>query len=156
MSLKIRPLAVGDGPALADLFAAIVAAGDERRFHPHPLTPEQARTLADDYAGADIYMAAVEDGRVIAYGMLRGWDEGYAVPSLGIAVHPNAQGRGVGRAMMDGLHAAAAARGAATVRLTVYPDNAPALSLYRRMGYSFSSEAGGQLVGHITLPTAHP
>jgi acetyltransferase-like isoleucine patch superfamily enzyme len=35
--------------------------------------------------------------------MLRGWDEGCEVPSLGIAVRTSAQGRGLGRLMMAHL-----------------------------------------------------
>lgn len=151
MSLEVRRLARGDGPALADLFAAIVAAGADRHFHPHPLSAEQARRLADEYAGQDIYLVAVDDGRVVGYGMLRGWDEGYAVPSLGIVVRPEAHRKGIGRAMMNALHAAAATRGASAVRLRVYPDNAPALTLYRKMGYGFSGKDNGQLIGQIML-----
>ena len=136
-----------------DLFAAIVAAGDDRRFHPHPLTAEQAHALAEGYSREDVYLVGVMDDRVIAYGMLRGWDEGYEVPSLGIVVRADVQGHGVGRAMMNALHAAAAAHGARTVRLKVYPDNQAAIALYRKLGYRFGDRDGEQLVGTLALPT---
>jgi len=45
--------------------------------------------------------------------MLRGWDEGYETPSLGIAVHPDARGLGLARTFMGFLHAAASFQGAA-------------------------------------------
>ncbi len=72
----------------------LAARGDGRWFHPHPLTAvEAARPCA--YDGRDLYYAAVTGDAVVAYGLLRGWDEGYAVPSLGIAVHPAARGLGL-------------------------------------------------------------
>jgi ribosomal protein S18 acetylase RimI-like enzyme len=141
------------GPAhqqgLAEFFAALIEAGDDRHFHPHPFDGKTAARLCR-YAGRDLYYVATA-GPVLAYGMLRGWDEGYEVPSLGIAVHPAARRTGLGRAFMAFLHAAAAARGAPRVRLKVYRDNTAALTLYERIGYVFTGESEGQMVGLLTL-----
>ncbi len=63
----------------------------------------------------------MHEGSIVAYGMLRGWDEGYETPSLGIAVHSEWQARGVGRRMMEHLHQVARVRGAKRIRLKVYP-----------------------------------
>ncbi|HEX6985626.1 MAG TPA: GNAT family N-acetyltransferase [Planctomycetaceae bacterium] len=136
--------------AVAAFFAEIHAAGDDRKFHPHPFTAEEAERLCR-YEGKDVYAAMTVGGRVAGYGMLRGWDAGYAVPSLGIAVSPAFRGRSLGRLMMTYLHAAAAVRGAEKVRLKVYRDNAPAKRLYESLGYVFDAEEGPQLVGHIRL-----
>lgn len=134
-------------PALAAFFGALHAAGDDRRFHPHPFTPEAA-TERCAYAGRDVYCVALAGGVVLGYGMLRGWDEGYAVPSLGIAIAPAARGIGLGRALMLYLHAEAARRGAPRIRLKVYPDNAHAVALYRSLGYVYADALEkGQLVG---------
>lgn len=142
------------GPAwaepLAELFTALVAAGDERRFHPHPLTAAGAAAVAA-HAGRDLYYVAVEGAAVLAYGMLRGWDAGFAVPSLGIALHPDARGSGLARAFTEFLHAAARRRGANRVRLTVYDANAGAVALYRALGYVLEPADGGRLVGTLEL-----
>jgi ribosomal protein S18 acetylase RimI-like enzyme len=146
----LRPVARLEG-ALAGFFAALVAAGDDRTFHPHPFTAAAAAERAR-YEGADVYCVAVAGETVLAYGMLRGWDEGYEIPSLGIAIHPEARGLGLGRAMMAYLHAEARRRGAPKIRLKVYPDNATAVSLYRSFGYGFSSQLeAGQLVAYKDL-----
>ena len=80
--------------------------------------------------------------------MLRGWDQGFAVSSLGIATHAAARGIGLGRALMLYLHAEARRRGARRIRLKVYPDNRVAVELYRTLGYVFAGELEeGQLVG---------
>lgn len=152
-ALEFRRLGRDDEAPLADFFATLSKRGDDRFFHPHPFTADEAARLCR-YAGRDLYYVATAGGRVLAYGILRGWDEGYEVPSLGIAVHPEARGAGLGRAFMAFLHAAAAARRAPRVRLKVYPDNTPARTLYERLGYRFEGETNGQLVGHLPLGEA--
>jgi ribosomal protein S18 acetylase RimI-like enzyme len=134
---------------LGDLFDALRESGDGRTFHPHPLGRDEAERLCA-YEGRDVYAVLVEDGRAVAYGMLRGWDEGFDVPSLGLAVHPSERGRGLGRELAERLHEEARRRGAAQVRLTVDADNEPARQLYERLGYTLE-EGEGALVGYVTL-----
>lgn len=144
---RLRP-DLADG--LAELFAAIAAAGDDETFHPHPFTRDQAVALAN-HEGRDLYFVALEGDRVLGYGMLRGWDAGFEVPSLGIAMHPRARGRGLGRALMHFLHDAARGAGARRIRLKVYPDNVAAVRLYESLGYRFVGEEQGQRVGYLEL-----
>jgi [ribosomal protein S18]-alanine N-acetyltransferase len=139
---------------LADFFRDLVGHGDEPWFHPHPLTAGHAAWLAG-YRGRDLYYAATRGEAVLAYGLLRGWDEGYEVPSLGIAVHPASRRRGLARPFMLFLHAVARQRGARRIRLKVYPDNGPARRLYESLGYRLESGTDGQLVGFCPLETSH-
>ena len=121
---------------LLDLLARLRDNGDEATFHPHPFTAEALEPLADPDCRDEYHVAAPGgSGPVVAYGMLRGWTEGFSVPSLGIAVDPACRGRGLARRMMRHLHAVAAARGADRVRLTVYRSNPIAGELYRSLGY---------------------
>jgi ribosomal protein S18 acetylase RimI-like enzyme len=140
-NVEFRVVGAGDEAALADAFSDI----DETFFRPHPFTCDEARRIAD-YIGRDAYALLLERGRPVAYGMLRGWDEGYSVPSLGIAVRTTAQGRGLGRLMMAHLHAEARGRGATVVRLRVNPDNVRARRLYESLGYAYAGEDRGELV----------
>ena len=137
-------------PALAVFFAALRAAGDDGLFHPHPLTAEQAAWIGG-HEGADLYYVLWTGAEVLGYGILRGWEEGYAVPSLGIALHPAARGRGLAELLMHLLHAAAALRGAPRVRLKVYRSNARARALYERLGYTFAPTDAPELVGYREL-----
>src|SRR5437868_120527 len=93
-ALEFRRLAPDLAEGLAALFAALEANGDGRFFHPHPLTPQEARRRCAD-RGGDLYYAALRGSQVLGYGLLRGWDEGYPVPSLGIAVAPAHRGAGL-------------------------------------------------------------
>jgi ribosomal protein S18 acetylase RimI-like enzyme len=137
--------------SLAGLLVDLRRAGDESQFHPHPLTREAARELSRRL-GRDFYCVLVKGRRVIGYGMLRGWDAGFRVPTLGIAIHPEARGKGYGRTLMHALHKAASERGAERILLKVYTDNHAAVSLYRSLGYEFSSARDGELQGVLALP----
>jgi len=147
--VRYEPLNPDLGDALAELFEALRAAGAERWFHPHPLTREEAERLCA-YDGDDVYAVLVDGTRVVAYGMVRGWDAGYEIPRLGIAVHRAERGQGVGRTLMERLHEEAQARGATQVRLTVYADNEPARRLYEELGYELELK-GDDLVGYLAL-----
>ena len=141
-----RILRPGDGPALAELFGSI----DSTHFHPHPFTPQQAERVAR-YQGRDVYAVLEVDGRFVAYGILRGWDEGFAVPSLGIGVRVDRKRRGHGRQMMAWLAEEARRRRAQRIRLRVHPDNHGARRLYESLGYAYAGEDRGELVMSLEL-----
>jgi ribosomal protein S18 acetylase RimI-like enzyme len=136
--------------ALASLFSTIASDATADRFHPHPFTRETATAIANA-AGRDLYLGHWVGGELCGYGMLRGWDAGYAIPSLGIYMVPGARGGGHAQTLMLALHQHALAAGAKQVRLKVYPDNTPAVRLYERLGYAFDSVENGQRVGIKTL-----
>lgn len=79
------------------------------------------------------YVVVEEDGRVVAYGGLDHGDE--AADVMSIAVAPDAQGRGLGRRVLQELEARAGAGGARGVLLEVRADNDPARTLYSHNGY---------------------
>jgi ribosomal-protein-alanine N-acetyltransferase len=148
--LECRVLCPELRETIARFFQRIAAAGADKFFHPHPFTPEEAARLAH-YVGKDVYYALLLDGEMVGYGMLRGWDDGYEEPSVGIAVDPMTHGRGYGRLIMEFLHVAARDRGAKRIRLKVYPNNARAIEIYRSLGYKFQGEEEGQLLGFVQL-----
>lgn len=135
---------------LAEFFRVLEKAGEDIQFHPHPMNEDTAKELAS-YTGKDLYYIAVESLRVVGYGMLRGWDQGYEVPSLGIALHPIARGTGLAKVFMGFLHEAAQYKGAKRIRLKVYPWNKPAVRLYKALGYQFEHIEAGELVGFLDL-----
>lgn len=152
--MEFRVVGPGDEAILAEVFAHI----DESFFRPHPFTPEEARQIAHR-GGNDLFAVLIDGDRAVAYGMLRGWDDGYVTPSLGIAVRNDCQGRGLGRIMTEHLHRAALARGAIAVRLRVHPDDIRARRLYETLGYVYGGEDRGELVMEVGLdpgPEAGP
>jgi len=130
ITLQIRQIRPDDADALAGLLARI----DSTYFQPHPMTDDEAQRISR-LSGRDIYLIGTVGNEAVAYGMLRGWDEGFKVPSLGIGVRRDSEHRGFGRAMMQALHSAARERGSSRVRLRVSPANVRAADLYRALGY---------------------
>ena len=133
-AIVIRELMPQDSERLGALLPFI----DQTYFQPHPMTAEYARELAGR-PSEDTYLIGMVGDQAVAYGMLRGWDEGFSVPSLGLGVHRSFERRGYGMKMMLALRAAAQQRGATRIRLRVNPDNVAAAALYRRLGFQ---EAG--------------
>jgi len=135
---------------LKDLFCALSADGDGNFFYPHPLTPEEARKLCR-YSGLDQYFVATINGRILGYGMLRGWEEGYTIPSLGLATHPDARSQGLGEFLMRGLIQQAQNRGATQLRLTVDAGRERFINFFVRHGFVFSPLKPGRLLGMLDL-----
>lgn len=133
------------GPADARVLGQLLPQIDGTFFQPHPMNVGEATRIAE-LNGRDLYLLGFVDGEAVAYGMLRGWDEGYTVPSLGIGVRRDQMRRGYGRAMMLALHDAAVERGAGSVRLRVDPDNLAAASLYRSLGYREAGMERGEIL----------
>jgi len=144
--LRVRPVRPSDVRTLEVLFAGL----DTTWFRPHDLGPAGARAVAD-HTGRDVYLIGVLDRVPVAYGMLRGWDEGYRIPALGIAVRDGYRDRGLGRQMMQALHDAVRERGGHRVRLRVAPGNARARHLYDSMGYREVGIERGELVQVLDL-----
>lgn len=138
--LQIVRLGDRQAAGLCELLEALAAAGESHRFRPHPSDRDHIDELALQH-GSDLHYVALLDDRVAGYGLLRGWDEGYEVPSLGIAVHPRFRGLQLGDMLMHFLHAAARLRGCGRIRLRVVADNAVAIRLYERTGYVFEPVA---------------
>jgi ribosomal protein S18 acetylase RimI-like enzyme len=151
-ALAVRELRPEGVSSALDLLRAVAADSEGRFFTPHPFTAEALGRLASD-PGRDLYYVMMSGDQAVAYGLLRGWNEGYAVPSLGVAVAPAERGRGLGRIMMDFLHGAARSRGADRVRLRVHAENGRAVKLYRSMGYAFEppDPSTGVMVGTRAL-----
>lgn len=120
----------GDERALVALFAGL----DSAWFRPHDLGAVGARKVAN-HVGEDVYLIGFLETVPVAYGMLRGWDEGYRIPALGVAVRDGYRDQGLGRQMMHALHRAVRARGGDRVRLRVAEGNARAIHLYESLGY---------------------
>ncbi|MCK1568763.1 ribosomal protein S18 acetylase RimI-like enzyme [Bradyrhizobium sp. GM5.1] len=150
-SLEIVHLRPGHATLLAELFAIIAADQRCSRFHPHPFTQAEAARICN-HRGNDRYLALRTEERLLAYGLLRGWDEGFAIPSLGIYVVPELRGSGAARLLMEHLHLTAQLSGAKRIRIKVYPDNILAQRLYLSLGYCFSDlRETDQLVGILDL-----
>ena len=100
----------------------------------------------------DIYAIGLVNDYAVAYGILRGWDAGFSIPSLGVAVSPDVRRYGLGRVMIEYLHACARLRDCKHVRLKVYPHNKRAKDFYTKLGYEWKPDLeAGQFVGLLDI-----
>lgn len=105
-------------------------------FDPFPLDAATARAIAEEPRRDRYYGARSPSGTLLGMSMLRGWDEGYEVPSFGVFVDRGHQGRGIGAALLDRTIAEARGLGAPSVRLSVYAGHDRAERLYRSRGFA--------------------
>jgi len=82
-------------PRDEDILMVLFAAIDQTLFRPHESTRQEAHRIATHSRG-DVYAVIMDSGRLVAYGMMLGWDEGYEVPSLGVAPRADSDGRVLG------------------------------------------------------------
>ena len=85
-------------------------------------------------AGGQIFMAEVDSGEILGTCALLAEPDG-AFELAKMAVSETARGRGVGRALGEAAIAAARARGAPRVELLSSTVLAPAIALYRALGF---------------------
>ncbi|MDM0055126.1 GNAT family N-acetyltransferase [Variovorax fucosicus] len=93
-----------------------------------------SRVRALSRASSTLFASVREDGRTVAAGAIafgHGWASVH-----GMRTEQAARGRGLAGRVLAGLAQAALARGVERVFLQVEAGNAPALSLYRRAGFS--------------------
>jgi len=135
---------------LRRFFREIEKKKESKYFHPHPLSDEGAKEIAA-YQGQDLYFLQVKGNTITGYAMLRGWDEGFSVPSLGIAIHPGYRRQGLAKQFLAFMHRRAKEKGADKIRLSVYTDNVSATRLYRSFGYCFGEEKDNQVIGFYEL-----
>ncbi len=85
--------------------------------------------------------------------MLRGWDEGYSIPSFGVAVGAAYRGRGIARSLLRYAMERARERGASAIMVKVHMDNLGARPMYESKGVVFHAipEDPTQVVGQLAL-----
>jgi L-amino acid N-acyltransferase YncA len=142
--MNIRPATEADFDAMWAIFRAVVEPGDTYVF-----AAETSPREAHDYflgSGIASWVAEV-DGRILGmYKLIPNRpDRGAHVANASFMVHPDAQGRGVGRAL--GNHCLAEARAAGYLAMQfnfVVSTNAAGVALWKKLGF--------EVVG--TLPQA--
>ncbi|RDI58074.1 GNAT family N-acetyltransferase [Microvirga subterranea] len=100
-------------------------------------TPEDVRKRIESGSPADVGLVAVHDGTIIGNGGLTRFQGRRAhAASLGMGIHDDWRGRGVGSRLLNELLTIADDwLDLRRIELTVYVDNAPAIALYERNGF---------------------
>lgn len=121
-ALTVRPATEDDLPAMQAIERA--SFGD----------PWSRAALAQAVAAPEIAVAVAQDAAGVAGYVIVRTVAGEA-ELLNVAVHPERRRGGIGRTLLTHAIGAAARRDAHTMFLEVRPTNAPALALYRALGF---------------------
>jgi [ribosomal protein S18]-alanine N-acetyltransferase len=126
----IRAVEPGDCAALARFFAENNRPEIIRQFHPFALSLEMARKITSGRLRDRFYVTAARPDAILGLCMLRGWDEGYKIPSFGVLVDHRHNGRGLGESMLNFACSEARKLGCDRVRISVNASNLRARGLY--------------------------
>jgi len=136
---------------LKDFFQEINSPEYTDFFSPHPFNEEYAERICH-HRGRDLYYAILKNGAdIVGYGMLRGWDEGYEIPSIGLCISRRYQRSGLGKMLLEFLEAVVKFMGGVQVMLKVKKNNAVALRLYKQAKYTFKEHDEDSWVGFKNL-----
>ncbi len=146
----VRPLRVEDAQALSSL---LLAQPPEytRFFYAFSFAADHiAKMLAE--RRKDVYMGLLCQDELAGFFMLRGWDEGYEVPTLGTFVAEKYRGYGFMQLTVELTKVICKLRGTSRVMYKSHPDNAPAKKA-AVMGFTQAGvdPATGNLIYHLDL-----
>jgi L-amino acid N-acyltransferase YncA len=129
----IRDLRPGDWPEVARIYGA----GIETRNATFETEVPSWETWDESHLPAPRFVAT-EGERVVGWVALTAYSDRccyQGVADLSVYVDPAAQGRGVGRALLDRLVTGAEAAGIWTLQAGIFPENEASLALHRRCGF---------------------
>jgi ribosomal protein S18 acetylase RimI-like enzyme len=134
LGIRLKNIQPEDLETLSDFFAGNNVPGITDSFTPFPLTPETAEWIACQ-PHRDRFYLAFDGNTPVGFSMLRGWDEGYSIPSFGIFIDHRQHGHGFGRELLALTVGEAKNLGCEKVRLSVYASNPAACRIYRDLGF---------------------
>ncbi len=131
--VAIRNMGPGDWPHVAKIYAAGIATRNATfETEVPPFEQWDAAHLAEHR------FVATDGDRVVGWIALTGYSDRCCyrgVADLSVYVDPDAQGRGVGRALLEHLIAETEHSGIWTLQAGVFPENTASLALHRRCGF---------------------
>jgi ribosomal-protein-alanine N-acetyltransferase len=150
----VRELGPQDEPALVRFF----------QENNRPEVTSLFRAFAFDAASAericreprrDRYFAMFEGHEIACFGMLRGWDEGFDVPTFGLVADHRFNGRGHGWRMWNWVMELGRELGCARMRITTDQSNTLILRMALKLGFLQTRELPNsrvELMAELTLP----
>ena len=124
----------------------------QRYFVPFPFDTVSIRQMLES-ACDDRYWAICLGQDLAGFVMLRGFDNGYEVPSYGVSICERFARRGLLKLSLSFVIAWCRLNGVPRMMLKVHPDNLVAKRVYERVGFRYdrTESSSGQLVYCLDL-----
>jgi GNAT superfamily N-acetyltransferase len=91
----------------------------------------------------DRYFAMFDGERMLCLGIMRGWDEGYEIPTLGIVAHHEMHGKGHGfRLLLWGIELGKQL-GCKKMRATTFKTHTVVIKMLEKTGFRITGELPG-------------
>lgn len=127
LNVQIRPYQEIDEGSVVALWGAVF---------PHPAPRNAPRSVIAQKLALqrDLFLVGVAENSVVGTAM--GGYDGHRGWLYAVAVRPDLQRRGIGRALVRGVEGALIALGCPKLNLQVLTSNAAVVAFYERLGYS--------------------
>ena len=119
---------------------------DFNLFHPHEYNMNSL--FRNIHNKKDFFVCLFYKNKIVGYGMLRGWKEGYDIPSLGIMIDKDYRGMGLSKILMEYLHIICKFKKCDRVMLKVAKNNESAINLYKKLEYELDNYNEVFMIGY--------
>lgn len=147
-SFTVRPLAEQDA-AIVSAFIRSQSPEYGRFFYAFDSDEKRIAGMLSA-ARKDVYAGVFWEQELVSFFMLRGWDEGYELPSLGVFVGENHRGKRLMPLMVESAKVICKLSGISKLIAKSHPDNAGLKNLlqlgFRQVGVE---EATGNTLWHL-------
>ena len=139
MSLTIRPAQDGDAPGIAAIWTPVIRDTTAIFNTGARDAPFVRANIADRRATGTEFFVAEEAGRILGfatYGQFRSGNGYVHAYEHSVMIAPEANGRGVGRALMAAVEGHARGQGGHTMVAAISGENAAAQAFHAQLGYA--------------------
>jgi phosphinothricin acetyltransferase len=133
--MRLRAATPADAPAIAAIYNEGIA-GREATFETRPREPAEVAPWLDE--GRPFLVAEAEDGSIAGFARVSGYSDRCVYDGVGehgVYVAAAAQGRGVGRSLLEALSAAAERDGYYKLTSRIFASNAASRAVHRAAGF---------------------
>ncbi|MDQ3254108.1 MAG: GNAT family N-acetyltransferase [Acidobacteriota bacterium] len=149
-NFALRPLYVHQASELCALLRS-QPPGYIQYFKPFLFDEDTLRRVLSDVQ-RDVFQGLYHGDRLIGLMMLRGWDEGYEVPTLGVMIDEQHRNHGLMTLTVEVAKVICRMRKVGRIMYKAHPDNVPAKSA-TRLGFTQTGvdNSTGYLIFHMNL-----
>lgn len=145
--IEIRELLISDLQSLIELWNKDPK-DYNKYFIPFEMNYENFKGLLNK-AEKDFYMGVFVKNDIAGFFMLRGFDEGYQIPSYGVWISSKYANKGLAKLSLVYSISICRVLNIKKIMLKVHPDNKIALTMYKKFGFI---ETGiDERIGHIIM-----